>query len=266
MKATVLIFCLACACAFAAPEPPAKANKVKASARHRRPSAGVLFRKGEGKPLLFVDYRGSVAHIVVSESRKIGEFTSIVTESSAEPAPEGCPAAAAHKLIADGRAGAVVAIVAGKADAPAMTVLPEDRVAIINATRLADADTKITETRLVKELWRATAFALGGYASDYPDVMKPVFGTADLDSNNMLMFCPPVSGKVAAAAKAAGVAPLRAVPYAIAVREGWAPAPTNDVQKAVWDRVKAAATNAPAAKVSHSGTVEPPGRSPAATR
>ena len=40
-------------------------------------------------------------------------------------------------------------------------------------------------------------------------------------------------------------------PYAIAVRQGWAPAPTNDIQKAVWNRVmaeKAAATNAPAAK------------------
>ena len=34
-----------------------------------------------------------------------------------------------------------------------------------------------------------------------------------------------------------GVAPAKLVPYQIACREGWAPPPTNDVQKAVWEKV-----------------------------
>ena len=50
--------------------------------------------------------------------------------------------------------------------------------------------------------------------------------------------------------KPLNVPPLRKAQYIVAAREGWAPAPTNDIQKAIWDRVKAAraaATNAPAA-------------------
>ena len=49
-----------------------------------------------------------------------------------------------------------------------------------------------------------------------------------------------------------GVKKARRIPYAVAVKEGWAQPPTNDFQRAVWDRVKAAQdaakTNAPAAK------------------
>ncbi len=56
---------------------------------------------------------------------------------------------------------------------------------------------------------------------------------------------------VAAGARANGVPMVHRVPYMLAVKQGWAPAPTNDVQKAVWDRVMAekaaSATNAPSA-------------------
>ena len=48
--------------------------------------------------------------------------------------------------------------------------------------------------------------------------------------------------------KPLNVPPLRKAQYIVAAREGWAPAPTNDIQKAIWNRVmaeKAAATNAP---------------------
>ena len=38
---------------------------------------------------------------------------------------------------------------------------------------------------------------------------------------------------------AAGVTPLRRTIYRRACQEGWAPAPTNDVQKAIWDKVHA---------------------------
>ena len=45
-----------------------------------------------------------------------------------------------------------------------------------------------------------------------------------------------------------GMQPFRRTTYRNAVREGWAPAPTNDAQRAIWDAVKAqTATNAPAA-------------------
>ena len=42
--------------------------------------------------------------------------------------------------------------------------------------------------------------------------------------------------------KSRGYAPLIRAPYAKACREGWAPAPTNDIQKAIWDKVHAMPT------------------------
>ena len=54
------------------------------------------------------------------------------------------------------------------------------------------------------------------------------------------------------AAKNNDIKPLHRAPYVAAVEQGWAPPPTNDIQKAIWDRVmaekaKATATNAPSA-------------------
>lgn len=40
-------------------------------------------------------------------------------------------------------------------------------------------------------------------------------------------------------AKNAGMQSPRKVPYKLAVKEGWAPAPTNDIQKAIWEKAKA---------------------------
>ena len=34
-----------------------------------------------------------------------------------------------------------------------------------------------------------------------------------------------------------GVSPTRKGTYEAAVKQGWAPAPTNDIQKAIWDKV-----------------------------
>ena len=49
------------------------------------------------------------------------------------------------------------------------------------------------------------------------------------------------------AMEASRIAPVRRTTYKTACEEGWAPPPTNDFQRAIWDAAKAAATNAPAA-------------------
>ena len=48
------------------------------------------------------------------------------------------------------------------------------------------------------------------------------------------------------AMEASRIAPVRRTTYKVACEEGWAPPPTNDFQRAIWDATKAA-TNAPAA-------------------
>ena len=48
------------------------------------------------------------------------------------------------------------------------------------------------------------------------------------------------------AMEAANISPVRRTTYKVACEEGWAPPPTNNFQRAIWDATKAA-TNAPAA-------------------
>ncbi len=102
------------------------------------------------------------------------------------------------------------------ADGGDLVVMPESRKAVVPA----GADAKETERRLSKALVSLFAAAI--------DPVK-------LDGMQMMLK----------AARDNGVPVARRVSYRQAVKEGWAPAPTNEYQKAIWD---AAHTNAPAAK------------------
>ena len=52
-------------------------------------------------------------------------------------------------------------------------------------------------------------------------------------------FGPHLMGTVLAQAKARGIGQVRRATSRTAVKEGWAPAPTNDIQRAVWEDEKA---------------------------
>ena len=102
------------------------------------------------------------------------------------------------------------------ADGGDLVVMPERR----QATVPAGADAAATEARLNKALMSLLAAGIN---------------PARLEGTQMILN----------AARQAGISSPRRVPYKLAVKEGWAPPPTNDFQKAIWD---AAHTNAPAAK------------------
>ena len=53
------------------------------------------------------------------------------------------------------------------------------------------------------------------------------------------MPCPEVYDKVQSTCQTLNVDMLRKVSYKRACIEGWAPAPTNDIQKAIWEQAKA---------------------------
>ena len=72
--------------------------------------------------------------------------------------------------------------------------------------------------------------------------MKPVISLADLDANPALVACPQVFANVMDVAEKFGLKAYRPTAYIRACMEGWAPAPTNDIQKAIWDKVHAMPT------------------------
>lgn len=204
---------------------------------YRSPKAGYVMCKGEGDAIVIADYRAKATDLTAVKD-KLGKFISSYVEVR-NPNKEKCAIKAALAERRKAGVAAVIAIANDCTNAPSMAVFPEDQVVVINASKLAvDADDALFATRLEKEIWRGVAFALGGYASEHPCALKAVTSLKELDKECLNMTCPPVNFKVTDTARRLGVAPLGPLPYGIAVRRGQAPAPTNDIQRAVWEAVK----------------------------
>ena len=61
---------------------------------------------------------------------------------------------------------------------------------------------------------------------------------SDLDAIPGLDFALDVEARIVNNMNTSGIRPYRIAKYSEAVKEGWAPAPTNDYQKAIWDKVR----------------------------
>ena len=156
-------------------------------------------------------------------------------------------AAAAKAALANG-AGLAVAI-ADVADAPSLALAPSDQFGIVNVAPLADKEKQLTRERFHKELLRCMAYGFGvGNSSGRGSVLKPIASIAELDALDGRNLGPDALGAILRLTHDRGMKQMRQVPYRRAVEEGWAPAPTNDYQRAVWDEVKGKAATNEAAK------------------
>ena len=140
---------------------------------------------------------------------------------------------------------------------PSLLVAPDNGWARVNVAALAadGASAEVLEARVKKELWRAFVILFGGGNSlnDF-DVMRPIRAPKDLDACKTFVSSPEPFNAMLNGAKAAGITPVRRTSYLNAVRLGWAPAPTNDFQKAIWERVKADKERGPTNPI----TIPPP--------
>ena len=132
--------------------------------------------------------------------------------------------------------------------APTILVAPEDPWAAVNVKNLMkdNPTPEVLKTRIRKELWRAFAFAMGAANSQMqPCLMRPVFSLKDLDAEKVAILSPEPLMGISQTAERLNFATSRRVTYKTAVVEGWAPAPTNDVQRAICEKVKAEQSESP---------------------
>jgi len=151
------------------------------------------------------------------------------------------PLAMAASLVMEKNVVALV-LIAEIENFPSILVAPESKWGIINVHALKDpeGDAALLAERMHKEMWRVFAYVMGAANSNYQNcLMKPIFSVQDLDAIKMAAVCPEPLNKILTQARMFGLAPIRTVTYRKAVEEGWAPAPTNDVQQAIYDEVKA---------------------------
>ena len=137
--------------------------------------------------------------------------------------------------------GCMIAVAEQGEKSPTLLIAPEDTWATVNVSRLM-SDKPIDEVlklRVKKEVWRAFGYVLGAANSMMqPCVMRPIYSLKDLDSNGTAIMSPDRLPSVQATSEYLGFARSRVVTYKTACAEGWAPAPTNDVQRAIAAEVK----------------------------
>ena len=127
-------------------------------------------------------------------------------------------------------------------DDPAMPPIlsaPESRWAMVNVAGLSagnGAQPTFFEARVKKELTRGFCILAGAQDSTYKgSLLGPITKPEDLDDHIDCRFPVDIQQRFRPYLEKLGVTPIVIVPYKRACQEGWAPAPTNDVQKAHWD-------------------------------
>jgi hypothetical protein len=143
--------------------------------------------------------------------------------------------------------GADVAVFIQENPESKVTILsaPEQRWTILNASAInagARSD-EFAAARIRKELMRGFLCAAGTMNSQYQgSIMAAIKEPKDLDK---MLEAAPVDAiqRAIESLKVYDVTPQEMSTYKKACQEGWAPAPTNEYQKAVWDKVHAAPKN-----------------------
>lgn len=123
---------------------------------------------------------------------------------------------------------------------PLSLVAYEEGWAIANVGRVAAGVPKAIGAARAKKLVLRTMGNLCGAGESMFGVpfMWPAKTPADFDLLVMQpIIPPPFIAAIGTHMKRAGMEPIEVATYQAACQQGWAPAPTNDIEKAIWDKV-----------------------------
>lgn len=219
------------------PDRPISLSKSKVLLKR---TGGFLTRRLPGASFVFADLR-IVPSFPEDEIKAIQESCQIPVERQVIKDRNKSPIQVATELLQNTqKVGGVAVLFNGAANQPVLTVFPENRITLINVTPLADkVSQQVYQDRLIKEMWRAISYTAGGTSSSTPYcVMQTILQPSDLDTLKCSMANPEVTGQISNNAKRFGFGTIITSTYRSACKEGWAPAPTNEYQRAIWERVK----------------------------
>ena len=121
-----------------------------------------------------------------------------------------------------------------------LLIAPEQLWGIINVGALAKdkPSQEVLSNRTQKEIWRALAMLMGASNSmAQPCLMRQINSLEDLDGVQLLSPSPEPFNFMITTAKKLGIGRSYRTSYKRACEEGWAPQPTNDVQRTIWNQV-----------------------------
>lgn len=125
---------------------------------------------------------------------------------------------------------------------PSVLIAPESGWGVINVGYLNSDNpgALLLAQRVRREMWRVFAMVNGGANTRMGKcVLQTVLKLKDIDALDAEAFCPEPVNQILEHLDALGVKKYQRTTYETACKEGWAPAPTNDVQQAIWDKAHA---------------------------
>ena len=137
--------------------------------------------------------------------------------------------------------GSATLFVIDDAKMPRVLCAPEDRWAMVNVAPLkegAGAKEVFFRARVQKELTRGLSLLMGAQNSRYPlSIMKCITKSEQLDDIVGMGVPVDVTSRFRTYMAGYGIVPGIEQDYRKACQEGWAPAPTDTVQKVIWEKV-----------------------------
>ena len=207
-------------------------DKDKAALLLQRTGGFVIkLDSAKGKVAVFNAQQAYDASVVRDAASMIGdEFHYVVEVIDNSGAATTSNASA---ILARSGAGAGVFLVNGEAEAPAIVAAPDNNWAMVNVSAFGKND-----ALLKKQVLRAFAMGAGGHLSQTPiSLMGPFRNPKQIAAIPTNKLPVDTIGKVIRNLKECGVEQYMRATYLKACREGWAPQPTNEIQRAIWNKV-----------------------------
>ena len=166
-------------------------------------------------------------------------FDLVMTCEQGTLQPKEYPVDAARRILKErNNVSAITIIYEGGIDNPIEIYSPMEKMSILNITPLSSSDQKVLSDRLLAMSNRAVIFTAGGVMQfGFDGVMKNLQSISDIDSLSTKTAHPISVQQIKLNAPEIGIAQHLHSTYRVACRQGWAPAPTNDIQKAIWDEI-----------------------------
>ena len=204
-------------------------------------SGGIVEKPGAGRgTFLFVDSTGSLTESLFARDFGILDRTLKLHPKIVKGNPVTVETASAR--LKELNANAAIFVITNTS-LPRLLTASEEGWSIVNVEKLKEGNPSkgVLEKRVAIEVIRGLAQIFGSGNSGMS--MTAVTSLKDIDDihhpgfpANAMKICMPQMKKL-------GFEPRVTATYRVACKQGWAPAPTNDVQKAIWDRVHAAPKN-----------------------
>lgn len=220
---------------------PAKQQPdVQARAKMERKLGGFLVKPGSQKGLVLVlDAQKTVAPDKTAAMVKRLADISLINFKYESADPSVAADGDWTGLLKRKSATALVVIVSDDKTAP-LLVSPDEQWAVVNAKRLElglneDGKKRFLADRVLKQVLRGIAL-MSGSACRFRQSPGSAYGILDLDNRGDMLPMDQVQ-QLSDYLGRLGATHVKRTSYRKACQEGWAPQPTNDIQKAVWDEV-----------------------------